>query len=142
MTDVDEEGTDAPAVVVASVAWAMRLESHAIHFEETAAFTLDRAYLASLGRLEYQAGIIPALSLSYSASSNAVSVVSLSSQVLGIAVARIDKSQLGYKEMARVPADAAVFRAGSSVGVEVTVLTTASGTVTVASLVTVTVTGV
>jgi hypothetical protein len=112
--------------------------------EETTAFTLDKAYLASLGILEYQAGIIPALSLSYSASSNAASVLSLSSQVLGIAVARIDSSQLGYKETVSVPPEISVGRAGSSVGVEVTVLTTTwvVAAATVTSLVSTTMTGV
>jgi hypothetical protein len=143
ITVVDEEVTDAEAVVVTSVAWARRLKSNATISEGSTAFSLDKAYLASLGRREYQAGIIPSLSLSYSASSNAASVLSLSSQVLGIAVARIDLSQLGYnKETVRIPSEVAVGRAGSSVGVEVAVLTTTSVGVTVTSLVSTTMTGV
>jgi hypothetical protein len=65
-----------------------------------------------------------------------VSILNLSSQVLGIAVARTNMSQLGYEGPVRFTSEVIVGRAGASVGVEVTVVTTTLGAVTVAQLTT------
>lgn len=94
VVDDDNEVTEEPAVAVG----VLITKAGHLNVDSSEAYTassLVTMYLTSLGRLEYQSGKTPDFSLFHSEFMNATFVSIASSQVVGIAVARTDLTQLG-----------------------------------------------